>query len=210
MDRTSVTIVTPPTVEPVTVEEMKLFLRLDSDTEDSVIAEMIGAARAMAEQYLRRALITQTLKLTLDAFPRDKAREDRWWDGVREVPVSLVMGGYGPVPLPMPPLQQVSSIVTYDCSDTASTLATSVYGVDVPGARVYLKDGQSWPGELRDRAAAEITYLAGYGTTAATIPSPIRLAIKQAVTEFYHSRDCGALPDASMALLAPYRVLKAA
>jgi hypothetical protein len=206
-ERRSVTIVTPPASEPVGLTEAKLFLRLDGDDEDLLVLEMIAAARALAEQYLRRSLISQTLRLTLDRFPRQRERANDWWDGVREAPITAVLGDYRPVDLPLGPVQSITSVVTYSETGTAVTQPSSMYALDAAGMRVYLKEGQLWPTDLREQAAIEITYLAGYGASAAAVPAPIRLAIKQAAAQFYHARDCGGLPEAAMALLKPYRVM---
>ena len=60
-------LITPPTVEPVTVEETKLHLRLDGNEEDNLISALIKAARQKAEEYTRRAFITQTWEVAVDS-----------------------------------------------------------------------------------------------------------------------------------------------
>lgn len=59
--------ITPPAIEPVTLEEAKQHLRIDGNEEDSLIAALITAARQKAEDYTRRAFITQTWELALDS-----------------------------------------------------------------------------------------------------------------------------------------------
>jgi len=58
--------VTAPASEPVTLAEAKLYLRLDGTVEDSLVGEQITTARMLAEQWLRRSLITQAWKLSYD------------------------------------------------------------------------------------------------------------------------------------------------
>ncbi len=61
---------TPPASEPLSLQEAKLFLRIDHDTEDTAICQMIKAAREVAEEIMNRSLITQRWQLTLqDALP---------------------------------------------------------------------------------------------------------------------------------------------
>lgn len=60
-------LVTPPAMEPVTLEEVKLHLRVDVTEEDSLISALITAARQKAEEYTKRAFITQSWELALDS-----------------------------------------------------------------------------------------------------------------------------------------------
>lgn len=57
-----------PASEPLTLEETKLYLRVDSDVEDSLIEDLIVAARMAAEQFLRQSLMMQSWKLAYDDY----------------------------------------------------------------------------------------------------------------------------------------------
>jgi uncharacterized phiE125 gp8 family phage protein len=57
------TLITPPTSEPITLAEAKLFLRVDGNTEDALISSLIIAARQKAEAWLRRSLLSQVWKI---------------------------------------------------------------------------------------------------------------------------------------------------
>lgn len=59
-------LVTPPEVEPVTVEEAKQYLRIDTNEEDGMLESLIKAAREVLEQYTLRAFLRQTWELVLD------------------------------------------------------------------------------------------------------------------------------------------------
>lgn len=61
-------VVTAPATEPVTLEDAKLYLRVDGSTEDTLISTMITASRMAAEQYMRRSLITQVRKIAYDDY----------------------------------------------------------------------------------------------------------------------------------------------
>lgn len=93
--------VTPPAVEPVTLEETKLHLRVDGTEEDNLISALIKAARQKAEEYTRRAFITQTWEVALDAV------------------ISTFL-------LPRPPVQTIETI-TVD----GKTVAPEIYGLAV-------------------------------------------------------------------------------
>ncbi len=63
--------VAAPAAEPVTVEEAKTYLRIDSAEEDILINDLIVAARMSAEQWLRSSLINQTWKLVYNEYVND-------------------------------------------------------------------------------------------------------------------------------------------
>lgn len=60
-------IVQGPVKEPVALEEIKLYLRLDGNDEDSLIESFITSARLYCENYQKQAYYTQTLKVTFSA-----------------------------------------------------------------------------------------------------------------------------------------------
>lgn len=189
-------IVTPPASEPLTLAEVKAHLRVKHASEDALITALIATARqhleglAAHDGILGRALITQTVKLTLDAFP-----------------------ACGLIDLPRPPLLAVTAITYLDPDAAEQALATSVYAVDTAGlvGRVRRRAGQSWPETLADLGAVAITYTAGYGVAAA-VPQPIKQAMLLLIGHWYMSRTPVGVTAESFAveaLLAPYRVHRA-
>ena len=106
------------------------------------------------------------------------------------------------VDLPFGPLQSVTSVVTYDRANDASTFSSDNYQVDLQGGRVYLNEGETWPAELRATNAVEITYIAGYGS--GNIPAPIVQAIKMYVSTLYDGT-CEGVTEQMSRLVSPYR-----
>lgn len=176
-----------PTAEPLDADDARRHLRVTD--EDVDVAAMIAAARAKCEGRLERALITQTWTIDLDGF----------WSGDLE--------------LPYPPLQSVSSIVYWnDETGTTDTVASTVYEVDTasePG-RVRLKPGQDWPSDLYGKTnAVRITFVAGYGSTYASVPDGIKQAMRLLVGHYDQNREgvvvgstATELPEAVETLLA--------
>jgi hypothetical protein len=206
MARRSVTITTPPASDPVTLDEAKAFAKVDGTDEDALITSLITAAATFAEQYLRRSLVSQTLKLTLDMGMSAAYRALP--EGTFEIPLSAFYGGLPDViELTRGPVQSVSSVVTYDTSNAPATFSTDNYRVDTAGGRVHLNETATWPSPLRQFAAAEITYVAGYGDTAASVPQPIRTGILTHVQRMYDARIVCDLPDDCRMLLGAYRVM---
>ncbi len=62
-----------PAVEPVSLAEAKAFLRLDDTAEDGLVTTLIGAARLHVEGVTGRALVAQSWRLVLDAWPEGEA-----------------------------------------------------------------------------------------------------------------------------------------
>ena len=70
MTRPTIVTVTPPTLEPVTLDEARAQLSLyDDSTHDLLISRLISAARASAESLTGMRCMTQTVRLELDGFP---------------------------------------------------------------------------------------------------------------------------------------------
>src|SRR5262245_2558975 len=58
-----------PAVEPVSLAEAKAHLRVAHDDDDDAITALIAGARVHVEAQTRRALITQTWRLSRDVWP---------------------------------------------------------------------------------------------------------------------------------------------
>lgn len=180
-------IVTPPTIEPVTPEELRLHLRTDAaDFPDA--AAYIKDARAEIENITGLAMLTQTWRLALDRWPTGG---ESWWDGVLDGSIGDLYGNaVRSIELPKWPLQSITSCKVYDedSNETSVTVAT-VFDVDLyrtPG-RLTLKRGQTWPIALRASNAIEIVYVAGY-TSKANVPPPLARAVKQLAAYLYSHR----------------------
>lgn len=187
-------LVTAPAAEPVDLATAKAHLRVDIPDDDALITSLIATARQHAEAITRRALITQTWDLVLDAWPDD----DR-------------------IDIPLPPLQSVTSITYKDSAGAAYTVPATDYIVDTvssPG-RVVLGYGKTWPSTaLYPAGAITVRFTAGYGDATA-VPEAIKAAIKLLVAHFYENREpvvigkaMNDLPLTIEALLWPFRVLR--
>jgi uncharacterized phiE125 gp8 family phage protein len=185
----SLQLVSPPALEPVTLDEAKAHLKIDTTDDDALIGTLITGARARAEWHTGRAFITQSWTFALDAWPCGE-----------------------PVEIPLPPLQAVASITTYALNDAATVLDPSLYQVDAASspARIALKQGATLPVNLRAMNAIVIAFTAGYGDAESDVPAQIRDAILELVANAYANRGdtSGELPLDALALLAPYRVMK--
>lgn len=187
----ALTLITAPTVEPVTLAEVKSHLRVHVDDENDVIRDFCLAAREHVESFTRRALLTQTWDLQLDTFPA------------------------GVIELPIAPVQSITSITYLDSSSGASqTWASSDYRADLPvgprapRARIEPDFGEVYPSTYGVLNAVTVRFVAGYGSLGASVPRSLRSAIKLLVEFWYRKGDGGkALTPAQIEerLLWPFR-----
>jgi uncharacterized phiE125 gp8 family phage protein len=159
----------PPTVEPLTADEVRARLNIGANVTDEVLNAYITAARQTidGDSWLGRAINTQTWEGKLDVFPS--------CDG-------------GRIYLPLPPLQQVT--VSY--LDAAGDPVTMVEGADyrlVRAQRSYIvpgtAPGKAWP-QVSGIDGVTIEFVAGYGDAGADVPEPIRTAIALSVGHIHH------------------------
>ncbi|MCE9566358.1 MAG: phage head-tail connector protein [Planctomycetes bacterium] len=207
--RHSLTLVTAPTSEPVTLGEVKAWARLDTGDEDPTLDALIATARGAAEEYLRRSLITQSWKLTLGL-----EQSPDYYNlpaGVYDLPVSALFAGLPrSIHLPKGQIQSITSVTTYDTTNTGTVYSSSNYYLDAAGERVVLNTDAVWPSPLRPAAACEIVYAAGYGDTASSVPQPVRTAILMHVAAMYETRGQCEQPDMPPAveqILKKYRIM---
>lgn len=172
MKYNSVTRATGPAVEPLTVAEAKLHLRVDISDDDAYIGTLITAAREWVEAYLDRTLITTQLILRAAEFPTEELE------------------------LARPPMATAGTatavVITYTLADTTTaTLSTALYRVDrttTPGNVAPIING-TWPSDvIEDANAVAVTYWAGYGPTSASVPATIRHAMLMLIGHWYESR----------------------
>lgn len=212
MTRGSVLVVAPAS-EPVSIDEMREHLRLDTTVDDTYLSDLVMGAREYVEQEIRKALIEQTWALFLDAVPRFDNLG--WWDGIRDGAISMKSPRF--IELPISPLVSVDHIKYYDDEDNATTWAVSNYFVDTsstPG-RVGLRTGGTWPVFTRPLNGLEIQYKAGYGSLSSDVPSSLRQSVKIIAADWYENRETtqmGRISDKIEAtvsyLLERYKVMR--
>ena len=60
--------VTEPTVDPISLDQAKAHLRIDSNDEDALITSLITTASRWAEDYCDRTWILTQWKMSVDSF----------------------------------------------------------------------------------------------------------------------------------------------
>ncbi len=187
-----------PSVEVVRLDDLKTHLRVVHDKDDEYLTELIIEAREEIEDTSGLALISQTWQMTLDRW---SGQRDQWWDGVRQMAVTELDGGFpSTFDVIRYPLISVDTINVYDedSNATAVTIA-STFDIDLiskPG-RIALQSGAVWPIASRSINSIEINYTAGYGTGASDVPTPLVRAVRNMAGYMYSHRGSGCTPSAA-------------
>lgn len=169
----SLTLITAPAVEPITVAEARQQVLSTGVPDDRPELErLIQAVRERAELATGRAMITQTWDWVLDGFPSE---------------------GY--VHPPLAPLQSVTHLKYTDPAGVLQTWATSNYAVNAyagPRARrgrLSLRSGLIWPQTIDEAGTVQIRFVAGYGDDADAVPAILRQAMLLDLAGLYAQRE---------------------
>jgi uncharacterized phiE125 gp8 family phage protein len=185
----SLSLLTPPAEEPLALADAKTWLKLDQDADDDLVRALIVAARLQVEAVTGRLMVTQTWRLTLDAWPCDAV-----------------------VPVPLVPLAGLSAAEVVGADGAATALDLDTITVDTASRPARLLVGTRPP--ARAFAGIHFDLTAGYGA-AADVPAPFVQAMRSLIAHWYENRNLLAAPgaDAQMplavtAMLAPHRVVR--
>lgn len=203
-------LTTPATVEPITLDDVYARGRITTNADDAYLTNMITACRMRVENWLGRALNTQT------------------WVYSRKLKDMLDM-----FPVPRPVLQSVVSIQCID-TDGSSTMVPDEYfyidNISEPGS-IWLKPDYTWPVTTtasyipdaiwispqytwpitqfndQDIVYFLIEFVAGYGPDPTDVPIGIREGIAGMVVQAYDNRALPTnMPPEVAAELQPYRI----
>lgn len=181
-----------PVLEPISLAEAKSHLRIDTSDEDSIILALISAARLHVERVTRKITIHQNWRLYVDDLPTTKT-----------------------VLLPISPISQISAVTFYDAQGNPSVLDAASYIVDLTSYPARLKFNGSVPfTSLREFNGIEIDLVAGYGATTIDVPSDLKQAILLLVAHWFENRSAvtdvasyAPIPSGVQELLQPFRTV---
>ncbi len=141
----------PPAAEPVTLAEVKDYLKIDHTNEDSLLLGLIRSGRQACETFVDRRLVRQVWR----CFRND-------W-------------GAGPVYLPFSPVLSVEEVAVF-MEGNYQPLAPENFVIDLCSFRPRLvhSNGQAWPMPEIPVAGIRITFSAGYGDSWNEVPADIR------------------------------------
>jgi len=180
-----------PTVSPVTLDDVRMHLRIHHTDEDPVLQSYIDAATQYLDGpqgILGKSIVSQTWRQDYPAFA-------------------------SPLLLPLQPVQSVSEITYYDADNAVQTVPASTYAL-VPnaygGPQIVLVAGQSWPSSYARDDAVSVIFVAGYGDPL-LCPAPVKQAMLLLIGDWYARREMSTeaklseLPIAFHMLIANFR-----
>ncbi len=153
-----------PAAEPVTLAEVKAHLRLAHASEDELLGGLIRAAREDVERATGMALIDQSWRLALDAWPSQAC-----------------------VPIARHPVREILSVTVYGSEGEASLIDPAGYQLDMLSrpARLHF---ETRPAPLRVLNGIEIDFSAGFGEAGTDVPDLLKRAILVLVAHWYEFR----------------------
>jgi uncharacterized phiE125 gp8 family phage protein len=178
---------TYPDIEPVTVADAKLQLRIDGTDDDDYIELIISAAREKVETYTQRFIAECDVAVYFDTFP--DANE--------------------PIDIALPDVSAIAAISYIDPDGMLQTLAYGDYELD--SGRREIRAINDWPTDGRS-VCVELAAGQDFSTSPAPdYPKPLKQAIMLYITDLYEQR--GTIQnmqtytnDAAVQLAHPFRL----
>lgn len=178
-----------PVIEPVTIAELKTYLRLEHEGENDLLSSLIRAAREEIEVSCGIALIRQNWRLTLDDMPRS-----------------------GRVPLRRHPVSEITSITLFGPDGEASALNPTAYKLE-RSRRPEIVQFISIPSMIAMTNGMEIDFTAGFGESAVDVPDLLKRAIILLAAHWFEFRaqfsadqQPASYPAGYERLIAPWRL----
>lgn len=185
----TLTLLVPPAAEPVSLADIKAFLKIGHDDEDALLAALVAAARLHVEAAIRRVLVAQGWRLTLDAWPPG-----------------------GVVEIPLGPVAEITAVAVRGADGAPVALDPAAWTAQTAGipARLVVRDA---PAPGLPLGGILVDYTAGWGDPE-DVPAPLVQAVRLIAAHWYETREpvafgapANRVPDTVTALIAPYRVM---
>ncbi len=177
-----------PASEPLSVDDVRAWLKLETRDEDALLSAMIKAARSAVEQATRRALILQSWRLRLPRWPQE-----------------------GEVRLPISPILAIDAVRRFDAAGNAVLVDLGAFNWS--GSHLSLRRDSGVQGSLC--FAVEIDVKAGYGANASDVPEALRQGMRMLIAHWYahrfeglHEASVTHFPAGIAGLIMPYRQMR--
>jgi len=185
----SITDITAPPTEPVTLASAKEFLRIDGDHEDALITDLIKAARERVEFMARTSLITRRR-----AYSSAKTCTGQFY-------------------INHSPVKYVHKLSIIDGADNATEIPKGEVYINTHASPVSISTRKRdlFSDYTADPAAIIAEFDAGFGSSSEDVPMQLRQAVLLLLAQSYEHRDEALKRPVPMlvdALLMPYRAVR--
>lgn len=186
-------LLTSPDVEPISLNQAKIWLRIDNADDDELVSALIVSARLVVESAAGRMLIAQTWRLVLDEWPADESN------------------------VPLAPVSQILAVRTLLATGSQSLVEPSSYITNTVGGRERIRFVTPPPAPQRPIGGIEIDVEPGFSSSPQGVPETLKTAMRLLIARWYEQRgnvdSDGAferMPPAVAALIAPFRRMRLA
>jgi hypothetical protein len=199
----------PPLQEPISLEQLKNFLKIDDYNEDSLLEDLLKAARQFVEDFTERSLLEQQWRFTFSYCAEKPYTLTR--GSPPGTPLLSLLRPKNPsveLRLLRTPILAINKIYFQGEDSTIYPLQKTEYQIEVDYCSTLLTL-HSIRNHYRFQLVVE--YTAGYGAQPQDVPAIFLQAILMKCAEWYENRGDQMLPSphsgAAEQLLKPYRIL---
>lgn len=205
-------ILTPPSVEPITLSDVKDWLNIDFTSKDALIARLITRARRRAETITGRAFASQQIQCTFPitrpqggelSGPVDHGPD--WYQYQEQLGANPFGAAQFYFDLPMSPVD-VTQVVTVDTKITAFDTGPNAGGYTTFVTGLPSSFTNAWIDNVQEPARFyfsipitanfwRFTYWSGYGPTTFPLPEDLQEALFELIACWYDWRDGSAPKD---------------
>lgn len=184
----SLTLLSPPAAEPVTLSDVKAHLRVTHSDEDALITGLSVAAVRAVEARGGLALMPQQWRLTLDAVPEDTLF------------------------LSLSPVTAIDDVAVIGGEGTPQSVAAALYDA-VLGPHARIRPAGPWPLPSPAIGGVRVDFTAGYAD-AEDVPEELKQAVLLFAAHLYETREAAGetriytFPQTVDALIAPFREVR--
>ena len=179
----TIALITPPQSEPLSLDDIKLHLRIDHDHEDALLVDVLKAARQYCEHASGQKLITQAWRQYETVFPHDRA-------------ISLLVA----------PVQSVAAVTAFDRDGNPSVLGVDDFTFQSRWDPQAITIGH----DLDPSIAAngfEVDLVAGMGDMSTDVPDTLKRAILLLVAHWYEFRGAVSPQDQPVSIPAGFETM---
>ncbi len=170
----------------VSVSELKMHLRIEHDSDDTYLSNLILTAQQYVSNNIASPLINATCKSYYNF--ENTYSEMAWWQGVKHG--SMNQFYTEKLNLDYPRVLSVTSVKSYNVSSAETVVDPAFYRLDKSSLKpsIVKTPNASWGNDFRSDTSMIVEYVSGFGTTANDVPYVIKHAMMVLCAHWYENR----------------------